>query len=170
MLWAGHPNEPMYAEIARDVLATVLNLAPLRQQPGSRLRRLAGRDATEGEGVEVHGNCPYRTNAPYSWNSSGDSCAVEGGLAIGTPSARLTARIRVSTFPSGTPRWGGYNLLGLFEPFYGTGVYVQLASGSLRWAASRAAAGRCARHSCRARGTALRCWRRRATAAPSDSC
>jgi lysophospholipase L1-like esterase len=125
LLWAGHPNGPMYGEIARDVVRVVL-----RGQTGA-LGPLAEMtfDADAGsEGPVPTGTC-LRTNTGcasgtgcYRWNPHGTVCNVQETVIGSQRPVRASARFRVAAFPTGGV---GYDLLGLFEDTYGTGIYVQ---------------------------------------------
>ncbi len=143
MLWAGHPNGAMYGEIARDVLPVVLRpaegasgkAAGGRRRPGllAELRFDTGSHSRSGGAPPAAvGACPPLTDACsatggcFRWKPDGDVCYLQANLATGVPSVRASARVRIDAFPTGPNHYGGYNVLGLFEKFYGTGVYAQL--------------------------------------------
>jgi lysophospholipase L1-like esterase len=129
LLWAAHPNGAMYGEIARDIAAVLVG-APDADADADVLARL---DFDEGraEGLAVTGACPPVAGACgrggcYRWEPDGDTCRVEVPLARDTAAARVSARLRIDRFPAGAAPYGGHNVLGLLEPTYGSGVYLQL--------------------------------------------
>lgn len=120
MLWAGHPNGPMYAEIARDVMRVVL---------GGWLGEMKF-DADElPEASVASGTCGRATTGCaagagcYRWNPRGTPCNVGEPLLPSERPVRASARFFVHTFPAGP---GPYDLLRLSEDRFSTGYYAQL--------------------------------------------
>jgi hypothetical protein len=122
LLWAAHPNGPMYAEIARDVMRIVLGglLGEMKFDAdgvpdGSAVTGTCGRTTTD---------CAAGTGC-YRWNLRGTPCNVRKPLLETQHPVRASARFLVRAFPSGV---GGYDVLGLSDDMFGTGVYVQFAN------------------------------------------
>lgn len=122
MLWAGHPNGPMYGEIARDVLRVVL---------GGFLTGMTFETVGSPDPLSVNGAC-QRTTAGcasgtgcYRWNPRGTVCNIREALPETQHPVRASVRFRVDDFPAGAT---GYDILALSEETYATGIYVQFTN------------------------------------------
>jgi lysophospholipase L1-like esterase len=141
LLWAAHPNGPMYEEIARDILPVVLGEKPAPMappapaseaaRPGAELARLTFEPpGVPPDGALVNGSCTTVSadcaegTGCYAWNPRGGVCNVQKRVP---PSGRARAalKLRVAAFPTGI---GGHDVFGLSESTYGTGVYVQFTA------------------------------------------
>ena len=119
----GAAHKILSLEIARDVMRVVV---------GGPLTELTFDGDERRDGVVFSGTCSRTTtgcesgSGCYRWNPQGTPCNVQLAL-IGTSRIplRVSARLRVSAFPSGE---GGSDVLSLIEGNYGTGIYVQFTN------------------------------------------
>jgi hypothetical protein len=139
-LWGAHPNEPMYTEIAREILPVVLagGVAPPQAADlgGFDFEGAWGRDAGGPAGTVVRGPCE-RVDAGcagggrcYRWNPRAAVCSVHTPLRHFRGRVRVSARLKVDVAPQDR---GGRDVMSLQEQAYGTGVALELESdGRLR--------------------------------------
>jgi hypothetical protein len=133
-LWGAHPNEPMYAEIAREILPVVLagGVAQRRADLGRiDFDGTWGADADGATGVAVRGPCE-RVDAGcagggrcYRWNPHAVVCSVHAPVRHFRGRVRLSARLKVDVPPQDAK---GRDVLSLQEQSYGTGVALELES------------------------------------------
>jgi hypothetical protein len=112
----------MYGEIALDVMRAVLG--------GLLAESTFDADGRE-DGAVLTGACSRTTtgcfagSGCYRWNPHGTVCNVQQAVIESEYPVRASAYFRVSAFPTGG---AGYDLLGLIEHTYGTGIYVQFTN------------------------------------------
>lgn len=133
-LWGAHPNEPMYAEIARELLPVVLAggvASPQATDLGSIDFEGPWGSDPSAPGIVVRGPCE-RVDVGcagggrcYRWNPRAAVCSVHAPLRYFRGRVRLSARLRVDVAPQDT---GGRDVMSLQEQLYGTGVALELES------------------------------------------
>jgi lysophospholipase L1-like esterase len=132
-LWGAHPNEPMYTEIARELLPVVLagGKAPPQNAGLGRIDfegawgpDASGRNPVRGPCERVDVGCA-RGGRCYRWNPRAAVCSVRTDLRRQRGRVRLSARLRMDVAPQDA---GGRDVLSLQEEAYGTGVALELES------------------------------------------
>ncbi len=132
LLWAGHPNGRMYAEVARDLVPVVLSGGTAAAGPAvdaviARIGFEAAADAGASSGpcARIATGCAEGAGC-YRWNPERAVCNVQAPLAEPVAAVRASLRLRVAEPPAGAD---GHDVFGVFEDSYGTGVYLELVDG-----------------------------------------
>jgi len=117
-LWAGHPNGPMYGEIARDIAHLLVGgvLAEITFDD----ERLADTSMT-GPCSRSTTDCARGTGC-YRWNPQAAVCNIRTAVLATGHGVEASLRFRVDTVPSTN---GGRDVIGLTEDRYGTGIYAR---------------------------------------------